>query len=61
LGASVSDEKSEYYRAREAAERSAAEAASCPQARASHLKLADAYALLVETSEAHRVSPARSR
>jgi hypothetical protein len=57
----MSDDKAEYYRARERAERSAAEAASCPQARASHLKLAEAYALLLETNEPHQVSPARSR
>lgn len=35
---------SEYYRARERAERAAAKAAACPEARRIHQELAQAYA-----------------
>ena len=55
------EETSEYYRARERAERAAAEGATCPQARRAHQELAQAYSQLVDGREAHRVSPARSR
>lgn len=37
----------DYYRARERAERKAAEEAMCPEARRAHEEMAQAYALLV--------------
>ena len=51
----------EYYRARELAERAAAKTASCAEARRAHEEMAQAYARLIDTSEAHAVSAVRSR
>lgn len=55
------EETPDYYRVRERAERAAAENATCPQARRAHQELAQAYAALLDSREAHKVSPARSR
>ena len=55
------EESAEYYRARERAELAAAKTATCPEARRAHEEMAKAYAKLVETREAHEVSPAHSR
>jgi hypothetical protein len=57
----MQENTAEYYRARERAERAAAKEAACPQARRAHQELAQAYARLVETREAHQVSVGRSR
>ena len=54
-------ESPEYYRSRERAERAAAKTATCPQAGRAHQELAQAYADLVNSREAHSVSPARCR
>jgi hypothetical protein len=40
--------QADYYRARERAERKAAETAQCPQARRAHEEMANAYALMIE-------------
>lgn len=57
----MQENSAEYYRARERAERAAAKEAACPEARRAHQELAQAYARLLETREAHEVSVARSR
>ena len=57
----MQENSADYYRARERAERAAAKEAACPEARRAHQELAQAYARLVDTREAHPVSPARSR
>ena len=57
----MQENSAEYYRARERAERLAAKEAACPEARRAHHELAQAYARLVETRDAHEVSAARRR
>ena len=47
------NDSSEYYRARERAERKAAEDAQCPEARRAHEELAQAYALLTANAVTH--------
>ena len=60
-GQRMKEESADYYRARERAERTAAQCATCPEARRAHEELAQAYARLVDMDEAHAVSAARSR
>ena len=42
------EDPANYYRARECAERAAAQGATCPEARRAHEELAQAYARLVD-------------
>ena len=60
-GREMREDSADYYRARERAERAAAQGATCPEARRAHEELAQAYARLVDMDQAHAVSASRSR
>jgi hypothetical protein len=51
-------ESREYYAARERVERTAAERASCPEARKAHEQMARAYAKLAEGAQQGAERPA---